>query len=89
MARAGVSVSSCPHKNMTLALGVDGSASNDASNMIEEVRVAFMGQRLKYSACNVSHLDATRWATEGSARCLNRDDIVIISIGKQADLALF
>ncbi len=106
MAAAGVSVSSCPHSNMTLAsgicrvcemdkkgiavgLGVDGSASNDASNMIEEVRQAFMVQRLKYGAENVSHLDAIRWATEGSARCLNRADIGLLEVGKQADLALF
>ena len=30
-----------------------------------------------------------RWATEGSARCLGRDDIGKIAPGKQADLALF
>ena len=30
-----------------------------------------------------------RWATEGSARCLGRDDIGTIAPGKQADLALF
>ena len=36
-----------------------------------------------------THLDALRWATEGSAKCLGRDDIGSISIGKQADLALF
>lgn len=106
MASAGVSVSSCPHSNMTLAsgvcpvceldkkgvavgLGVDGSASNDASNMIEEVRTAFMAQRLKYGSAKVSHLDAIRWATEGSARCLNRSDLGSITVGKQADLALF
>lgn len=106
MAATGVSVSSCPHSNMTLAsgicpvcemdkkgiavgLGVDGSASNDASNMIEEVRQAFMMQRLKYGAEKVSHLDAIRWATEGSARCLNRDDIGSLEVGKQADVALF
>ena len=76
-------------KGISVGLGVDGSASNDASNMIEEVRAAFMGQRLKYGACNVSHLDAIRWATEGSARCLNHNDIGSIVIGKQADLALF
>jgi 8-oxoguanine deaminase len=30
-----------------------------------------------------------RWGTEGSARCLGRDDIGKIEIGRQADLALF
>ncbi|MBN9058043.1 MAG: amidohydrolase family protein, partial [Rhizobiales bacterium] len=30
-----------------------------------------------------------RWATEGSARCLGRDDIGAIAVGKQADMALY
>ncbi|WP_406854787.1 8-oxoguanine deaminase [Alsobacter sp. KACC 23698] len=73
-----------------VGLGVDGSASNDASNMMEAVRHALMFQRLHYgSASRVTHLDALRWATQGSARCLGRDDIGAIAPGLQADLALF
>lgn len=73
-----------------VGLGVDGSASNDSSNMMEAVRHALMVNRLHYeSAEAVTHLDALRWATEGSARCLGRDDIGKIAVGKQADLALF
>ncbi|MEH6582952.1 MAG: 8-oxoguanine deaminase [Halioglobus sp.] len=72
-----------------VGLGVDGSASNDGSNMIQEVRMAFLLQRLQHGAENVGHLDALRWATEGSARCLGRDDIGKIALGKQADLAMF
>jgi len=73
-----------------VGLGVDGSASNDSSNMMEAVRHALMVNRLHYeSASAVTHLDALRWATEGSARCLGRDDIGKIAVGKQADLALF
>ena len=73
-----------------VGLGVDGSASNDSSNMMEAVRHALMVNRLHYeSAEAVTHLDALRWATEGSARCLGRDDIGKITVGKQADLALF
>ena len=72
-----------------LGLGVDGSASNDCSNMITEVRQAFLLQRLQYGAENVSHLDALRWATTGSASCLGRNDIGQLAPGKQADLALF
>ncbi|WP_460450622.1 8-oxoguanine deaminase [Alsobacter sp. SYSU BS001988] len=73
-----------------VGLGVDGSASNDASNMMEAVRHALMVQRLHYgSASRVTHLDALRWATQGSARCLGRDDIGAIAPGLQADLALF
>ncbi|ACL56118.1 8-oxoguanine deaminase [Methylobacterium nodulans] len=72
-----------------VGLGVDGSASNDASNLIEEVRHALMLNRLTYGAEAVTHRDALRWATEGSARCLGRDDIGRIAEGLEADLALF
>ena len=73
-----------------VGLGVDGSASNDSSNMMEAVRHALMAGRWRYeSASRVTHLDALRWATEGSARCLGRDDIGVVAPGKQADLALF
>ena len=58
-----------------LGLGVDGSASNDSSNMMEAVRHALMIGRLRYGAAAITHLDALRWATEGSARCLGRDDV--------------
>jgi 8-oxoguanine deaminase len=72
-----------------VGLGVDGSASNDNSNLIEGVRHALMIGRLTYDAASVTHFDALRWATEGSAACLGRDDIGRIAVGKQADLAFF
>ena len=105
LGRHGVGVCHCPTSNMVLAsgqcrtreleaagaavgLGVDGSASNDSSNLMETVRHALMINRLTYDA-SVSHLDALRWATLGSARCLGRSDIGEIAAGKQADLAMF
>jgi 8-oxoguanine deaminase len=72
-----------------VGLGVDGSASNDSSNLMEGVRHALMIGRLRYGAAGVTHLDALRWATAGSARCMRRDDIGVLAPGKQADLALF
>lgn len=72
-----------------VGLGVDGSASNDNSNLIEGVRHALMINRLTYDAASVTHLDALRWATAGSARCLGRSDIGSIAPGKQADLAFY
>ena len=73
----------------TIGLGVDGSASNDSSNMMEAVRHALMIGRLRYGASAITHLDVLRWGTEGSAKCLGRDDIGRIEVGRQADLALF
>lgn len=71
-----------------VGLGVDGSASNDSSNLMEGARHALMLNRLRYDA-TVTHLDVLRWATSGSAACLGRSDIGEIAVGKQADLALF
>lgn len=72
-----------------VGLGVDGSASNDGSNMIQEVRQALLVQRLRYGAKRIDHRRVFAWATRGSARCLGRSDIGEIAVGKRADLAFF
>lgn len=72
-----------------VGIGVDGSASNDSSNMIQEVRQAMLLQRLQYGAERVDHKRALSWATKGSARCIGRDDIGEIAVGKRADIACF
>jgi 8-oxoguanine deaminase len=72
-----------------IGIGVDGSASNDGSNLMQEVRAAFLLQRSRYGVKAVSHTDALRWATKGSAACVGRTDIGEIAVGKMADLALF
>lgn len=72
-----------------VGLGVDGSASNDGSNMIQEVRQAFLLGRLRYDAAEITHQKVLSWATEGSARCLGRDDLGTLKVGMQADIALF
>ena len=73
----------------SVGLGVDGSASNDGSNLMQEVRQTFLMQRLKYGSANFSHEDALRLATSGGASVLHRNDIGQIRPGLQADLALF
>ncbi|WP_276487429.1 8-oxoguanine deaminase [Ectopseudomonas mendocina] len=72
-----------------LGLGVDGSASNDASNMILEARQALYIQRLRYGAEQITPHRVLGWASKGSARLLGRDDIGELAVDKQADLALF
>lgn len=72
-----------------VGLGVDGSASNDESNLMQEVRAAFLVQRARYGVGRVSHRDALRWATQGSAACVGRPELGEIAAGKRADLALF
>ncbi|WP_196161300.1 8-oxoguanine deaminase [Reinekea sp. G2M2-21] len=72
-----------------IGLGVDGSASNDASNMMQEVRQALLIGRLRYTADEVSHLDALNWATKGSAQVIGRSDIGELAVGMQADVTVF
>jgi len=72
-----------------VGLGVDGSASNDSSNLIQELRQALLLARAGRGIEAAIYSDPIRWATVGSARCLGRDDIGRITPGCQADLALF
>jgi len=72
-----------------VGLGVDGSASNDGSNLIQEVRQAMLIGRLRYSADKMTHERAFHMATKGSASCLGRNDIGVLEAGTKADLALF
>ena len=74
---------------VAIGLGVDGSASNDESNLMQEVRAAFLLQRARYGVTRVSHKDALRWATKGSAACVGRPELGEIAVGKAADLAFF
>jgi 8-oxoguanine deaminase len=53
------------------------------------VRAAFLLQRARYGVGKVSHRDALRWATAGSARCIGRSELGAIRVGAAADLALF
>src|SRR6202171_1430089 len=73
----------------SIGLCVDRSASNDESNLMQEVRAAFLLQRARYGVGRVSHKDALRWATKGSAACLGRPELGEIAVGKAADLAVF
>ena len=71
-----------------LGLAVDGSASNDGSNLLEELRVAYLLHRLHSSEKAPSGYDILKIATAGSARILGRDDIGSLEVGKAGDLFL-
>ncbi len=72
-----------------LGLGVDGSASNDAGNLIAEARMAMLLQRVKNGADAMSAREALEIATLGGAQVLGRDDLGSIEVGKRADLAIW
>lgn len=71
-----------------VGLGVDGSASNDGSSLMEELRTAFLLHRLNSSREAPSGYDFLKIATRGSARLLGRSDIGSLAVGKCCDLFL-
>jgi cytosine/adenosine deaminase-related metal-dependent hydrolase len=77
LARAGARV----------GLGVDGSASNDASHLLDEARHAMLLARIAGGPQAASARDVLRLATRGGAEVLGRDDIGALAPGMAADLA--
>ncbi len=83
---------------VAVGLGVDGSASNDAAQMVAEARQAMLLQRvgvaLEPFGCDrgpsaMTARDALTLATRGGAQVLGRSDIGHLAPGMCADLALF
>ena len=71
-----------------VGLAVDGAASNDGSNLLEELRVCYLLHRLQSSQNAPTGYDILRLATRGSARLLGRDDIGCLAAGMAADCFL-
>ena len=76
-------------KGVPVGLAVDGSASNDSSDMLGEARQALMLQRIKYGSHGITAREVLSMATKGGAQLLGYDELGIVTEGAIADLALF
>ncbi|HEY83881.1 MAG TPA: 8-oxoguanine deaminase [Chloroflexi bacterium] len=79
---------------VNVALGVDGSASNDAGHLLDEARQAMLLQRVGWpgfesTAERFTAREALELATLGGAKVLRRPDIGSLEPGKAADLIAF
>jgi cytosine/adenosine deaminase-related metal-dependent hydrolase len=69
-----------------VGLGVDGSASNDTGNLLQEARTAFLLARVnECDPTSMSARDILEIATLGGAKVLGRDDIGAIAPNMAAD----
>lgn len=71
-----------------VGLAVDGSASNDGSNLLEELRMCYLLHRLTSGEAAPTGYDVLKLATRGGARLLGRSDIGCIAKGMCADFFL-
>jgi len=72
-----------------VGLGVDGSASNDAGNLMAEARQTMLLQRVALGADAMSAREALEIATLGGAQVLGRPDCGSLAVGKRGDLAIW
>ena len=72
-----------------VGLGVDGSASNERSDLFLEVKQSLLVARARGGPKALTAREALRLGTRGGAAVLRRDDIGQLSPGKRADLAVW
>jgi len=75
-------------KRVPVGLAVDGSASNDSSNMIAELKAALLIHRLIYGISSMSAEKVLMMATNGGRDILNQSEIGSIEEDKAADMFL-
>jgi 8-oxoguanine deaminase len=76
-------------RGVRVGLGVDGSASNERSDLFFEVKQALLVARGRSGPTALTAREALRLGTRGGAEVLRRDDIGSLEPGKRADLAVW
>ena len=76
-------------QGVKVGLGVDGSASNDIANLMDEARQTMLLQRVQNGADAMSAREALEIATRGGADVLGRPECGRIAVGKRADIAIW
>jgi cytosine/adenosine deaminase-related metal-dependent hydrolase len=72
-----------------VGLGVDGTASNERSDLFAEVKQALLAARGRGGPEAMTAREALRLGTRGGATVLRRDDLGALESGRRADLAIW
>jgi len=77
-------------KGINVSLGTDGAASNNNMDMLEEMKIAALGQKVNtFDPTVLKADDVFKMATIGGATALGlSDELGTIKVGKKADLIL-
>ncbi|MCF6334351.1 MAG: amidohydrolase family protein [Spirochaetales bacterium] len=83
-----IDIPSMNNAGMSLSLGCDGSATNDSSNLLDSLRMAYLMQSFhsKERGGSPSSYEMLKIATVGGAKMMGRNDIGTLETGKGADL---
>jgi cytosine/adenosine deaminase-related metal-dependent hydrolase len=76
-------------ERVRVGLGVDGPASNERSDLLNETRQALLVARARRGPEAMTVREALRLATRGGAEVLRRDDLGSLEPGKCADFAVW
>ena len=92
-ARLGAGIAPVPallRAGAPVGLGVDGAASNECGELVDELRAALVLARVANGPAALTARDALVLATRHGARCLGREDeLGHLSPGALADIALW
>ena len=76
-------------EGLCVALGTDGTSSNNNLDMLEEVQLAALVHKVQnYDPLAVSALEAVQMGTENGAKAVGLKDVGRLTAGQQADIVL-
>ena len=76
---------------VNIALGTDGAASNNSTDMLETMKLAALIQKGIHRDASITTADQViQMATKGGAKAIGREDMLgSLEVGKKADMILF
>lgn len=81
-------VDECLRRGIQVGIGVDGAASDNASNMMAELKSMYLSQKFVEKGRDITPEKVLYMATVGGAKVLHRDDIGCLAPNMMADFVM-